>query len=96
MTALSPKEGTSVGDDGTLVAHRLHRHARHSRRLGQRVPRPLGPRPRRPLDGAVAPLPASNGVGVLARELAYLASHTSLQVTLQNGTEPFRGPLLPV
>jgi hypothetical protein len=45
---------------------------------------------------ALAPLPASNGVGDLARELSHLAAHTSFQVALQNGTEPFRGPLLPV
>jgi hypothetical protein len=43
-----------------------------------------------------AALPASNGVSDLARELHYLAAPTSFQVTLQNGAEPFRGPLLPV
>jgi S1-C subfamily serine protease len=44
---------------------------------------------------ALAPLAASNGVGDLGRELAYLAAHTSFAVTLATGTEPFRGPLLP-
>jgi len=44
---------------------------------------------------ALAPLAGSNGVGDIGRELAYLASHTSFAVTLANGTEPFRGPLLP-
>ncbi|MEA2292475.1 MAG: hypothetical protein QOE86_114 [Solirubrobacteraceae bacterium] len=46
---------------------------------------------------AIAPLPASNGVGDLARELAY--AHTFgdfASVGLVNGTEAFRGPLLPV
>ena len=43
----------------------------------------------------VAPVPASNGVGDLSKELQYLAAHTSFNVTLATGTEPFRGPLLP-
>ena len=44
----------------------------------------------------LAPAAGSNGVGDLSRELAYLAAHGSLGVTLANGTEAFRGPLLPV
>jgi hypothetical protein len=38
---------------------------------------------------AIAPLAASNGVGDVAHELAYLNAHTSMNVTLANGTEPF-------
>jgi hypothetical protein len=39
---------------------------------------------------AIAPLPASNGVGDLAHELAYLHAHTSFGgVNLVPGTEPF-------
>jgi hypothetical protein len=39
---------------------------------------------------AIAPLPASNGVGDLAHELAYLHAHTSFgAVNLVPGTEPF-------
>src|SRR6185503_17867290 len=38
---------------------------------------------------AIAPLAASNGVGDLAHELAYLNSHTSFSVSLAAGTEPF-------
>jgi hypothetical protein len=38
---------------------------------------------------AIAPLPASNGVGDIAHELAYLNAHTTLNVTLANGTVPF-------
>ncbi len=39
---------------------------------------------------ALAPLPASNGVGDLARELAYARAHSSFSgVQLANGTEPF-------
>ena len=44
----------------------------------------------------LAPAAGSNGVGDLSRELAYLGAHTSLGVSLANGTEAFRGPLLPV
>jgi hypothetical protein len=46
---------------------------------------------------AVAPLPASNGVGDLASELNYLHAHTSFTgVQLANGTQPFNGGKLPV
>jgi hypothetical protein len=39
---------------------------------------------------ALAPLPASNGVGDLSRELAYARAHSSFTgVQLANGTEPF-------
>jgi hypothetical protein len=39
---------------------------------------------------AVAPLPASNGVGDLSRELAYMHAHSSFAgVNLVAGTEPF-------
>jgi hypothetical protein len=44
----------------------------------------------------LAPLAGSNGVGDVARELPYLNSTGGFSVTLANGTEPFRGPLLPV
>jgi hypothetical protein len=43
----------------------------------------------------LAPKPAANGVGDLSRELAYLSSHGGPAITLANGTETFRGPLLP-
>jgi hypothetical protein len=43
----------------------------------------------------LAPLPASNGVGDLAKELAYMRSHSPLgDVQLVAGTEPFRANLL--
>jgi trypsin-like peptidase len=38
------------------------------------------------------PLPGTNGVGDLSRELAYLEAHSGMHVTLANGTEPFQGP----
>src|SRR5699024_6535792 len=44
---------------------------------------------------ALAPLPASNGIGDLAHELDYMRGHTTefSDVRLVEGTEPFRGPL---
>jgi hypothetical protein len=43
------------------------------------------------------PRPASNGVADLSRALAYMHANAAAQsgVQLANGTEPFRGPLLP-
>jgi hypothetical protein len=39
---------------------------------------------------AIAPIPASNGVGDLSRELAYMHAHSAFSgVTLVPGTEPF-------
>ncbi len=42
------------------------------------------------------PIPAGNGVGDLSRELAYANQHAGLGVQLALGTDPFRGPLLPL
>jgi hypothetical protein len=42
----------------------------------------------------VLPLPGTNGVGDLSRELAYANQHAALGIALAAGTEPFRGPLL--
>ena len=43
---------------------------------------------------AVAPLPASNGLGDLARELAFAQRHSGIPgLRLAHGTEPFRGLL---
>jgi hypothetical protein len=44
----------------------------------------------------IAPLAGSNGVGDVAREVAYMRAHGGPQATLANGTEAFRGPLLPI
>ena len=44
---------------------------------------------------ALAPLPASNGVSDLSRELAYMEANTTLDVTLAHGTEPYNGGRLP-
>jgi hypothetical protein len=42
---------------------------------------------------AIAPLPASNGVGDVGRELAYAQSHGHPGLQLVNGTEPFKAKL---
>lgn len=43
---------------------------------------------------AIAPLPASNGLGGLHRELDYAKQHSGIAgLRLVNGTEPFRGSL---
>jgi hypothetical protein len=43
---------------------------------------------------AVLPLPLSNGVGDLSRELAYANTHGVAGVQLVNGTQPFKGDLV--
>ena len=97
VTALSPKEGASLGDDGGGWSHTgLHRDAGDPGRLGQRVPQPHGPGARRAVDRRDR---AARGQQRRRRHrprAAYLTSNTSFAVTLANGTEPFRGPLLPV
>jgi hypothetical protein len=96
ITQLSPKEGYEVAQDGNGWSHQVATVTpgipgdsgsafidRQGRAFG--VLSTL----------ALAPIPASNGVGSLTRELQYLGAHTSFAVTLANGTEAFRGPLLP-
>jgi hypothetical protein len=95
ITLLSPKQGLSLGADGSGWNHPVYTVTpgipgdsgsafldRSGRALG--VLSTL----------ALAPLPASNGVGDLSRELAYLNRTTTLGVSLALGTVPFRGPLL--
>ena len=97
VSALSPKEGKSLGDDGGGWSHTVYT-------VTPGIPGDSGSafldRSGQALGVlstvALAPLAGSNGVGDLSRELAYLGAHSGLSVTLQNGTEPFRGPLLPV
>ena len=43
---------------------------------------------------AIAPLPASNGVGDIGKELAYAQAHGHPGLQLVNGTEPFKSKLL--
>jgi hypothetical protein len=42
---------------------------------------------------ALAPLPLSNGVGDIGREIAYARAHGFPDLTFVNGTEPFKGGL---
>ena len=97
VTALSPKEGTSLGDDGNGWSHTVYTATPgipgdSGSAFLDRSGQALGVLS----TVAIAPLAASNGVGDLSRELAYAAAHSRFDVTLQTGTEPFRGPLLPV
>ena len=73
ITVLSPKRGKSLGASGRrLDAPRLHRLARHPRRLRQRLHGRHGQRVRRPLARSRSPRsPRSNGVSDLRKALAY-------------------------
>jgi hypothetical protein len=95
ITALSPKQGISVGTDSGGWNHTVYT-------VTPGIPGDSGSAF---LDAqgkalgvlstvAIAPLPASNGVGDFSRELSYLNTKTSFSVTLATGTEPFRGPLI--
>ena len=96
IALLSPKEGLSLGQSGGGWTHAVYT-------VSPGVPGDSGSAFIDKLGRAfgtlstlaVAPLPASNGVGDLSRELAYARAHGA-DVTLATGTEPFRGPLLPV
>jgi hypothetical protein len=96
IAALSPKEGASLGDDGNGWSHTVYTATPgipgdSGSAFLDRSGQALGVLS----TVALAPLAGSNGVGDLSRELAYLGAHSSLSATLQTGTEPFRGPLLP-
>ena len=97
VTQLSPKQGKSVGDDGNGWSHTVYT-------VTPGIPGDSGSAF---LDAsgnalgvlstvAIAPLAASNGVGDVAKELAYANSTGGFGVTLAQGTEPFTGPLLPI
>jgi hypothetical protein len=97
ITQLSPKEGYGLQEAGNGWSHQV----------GTVTPGIPGDSGSAFLDKqgralgvlstlALAPIPASNGVGDITKELQYLAAHTSFGVTLAPGTEKFRGPLLPV
>jgi hypothetical protein len=96
VTALSPKEGISLGDQGAGWSHTCYT-------VSPGIPGDSGSAVLTN-DGkalgvltslAVAPLAGSNGVGDLSRELDYLNAHGGLgTVSLALGTEPFH-PLVP-
>ena len=95
ITQLSPKRGVSLGDDGNGWSHSVYT-------VTPGIPGDSGSAF---VDAngkalgilstvAIAPLPGSNGVGDVAKELAYLHGHTSFTAQLVNGTEPFNGSRL--
>jgi hypothetical protein len=98
VSQLSPKEGASLGSDANGWNHQLYT-------VTPGIPGDSGSAF---LDGAgkalgvlstvaIAPLAASNGVGDLSHELDWLKANTTFTgVTLALGTQPFRGPLLPL
>jgi hypothetical protein len=98
VTQLSPKEGYSLGSDSGGWNHQLYT-------VTPGIPGDSGSAF---IDKtgkafgvlstvAIAPLPASNGVGDLSHELTWMKANTSFTgVTLATGTEPFRGAILPV
>jgi hypothetical protein len=90
QTQFSPIRGTSLGDDGNGWSHNV---------IGFRpgIPGDSGSGFLNANGKAIgvlstisfAPVPASNGVGDLAHELAYMHAHTSLRATLVRGTQSF-------
>jgi len=91
VSTLSPKRGVNVGDDGNGWSHTVYTAT-------PGVPGDSGSGFLNASGKAIgvlstitlAPAAASNGVGDLAHELAYMRSHTNLRATLVLGTEPFR------
>ena len=92
ITALSPKQGTSLGTDGDGWSHTVYT-------VTPGIPGDSGSAF---LDSAgnalgtlstlqVLPFPGGNGVGDLAHELAYAQTHGMPGVALALGTEPFEG-----
>jgi hypothetical protein len=97
VTQLSPKQGKSLGDDGNGWTHTVYT-------VTPGIPGDSGSAFLNAQGQAlgvlstvaIAPLAGSNGVGDVAKELAYLNSTGGFSVTLATGTEAFRGPLLPI
>jgi hypothetical protein len=97
VTTLSPKEGTSLGDDGGGWSHNVFTVSpgipgdsgsafldRDGKALGVLSTLQL------------APAVGSNGVGDVAKEIAYMKANGGPVADLAPGTETFRGPLLPL
>jgi len=97
IAALSPKTGISLGDAGNGWSHNVFT-------VTPGVPGDSGSAFLDPSGRALgvlstlqlAPLVGANGVGNLAKELAYLNSHTSIGAQLALGTEPFTPNKLPL
>jgi hypothetical protein len=97
VTQLSPKTGVSLGDAGTGWSHSVYT-------VSPGIPGDSGSAF---LDStgkalgilstlAIAPIPGSNGVGDLAKELAYMHANTTMAAQLALGTQPFNGSQLPL
>ncbi len=95
LTALSPKQGVSLGDYGSGWERDVYTAT-------PGIPGDSGSA-FMTADGKalgvlstlqLAPLAGGNGVGDLAKELAYAHTHGVANVQLANGTEKFTGPLL--
>jgi len=95
ISQLSPKRGVSLGDDGNGWSHTVYT-------VTPGIPGDSGSAF---VDAsgkalgvlstvAIAPLAGSNGVGDLAKELAYLHAHTGINAQLALGTQPFNGSRL--
>jgi hypothetical protein len=97
VTQLRPKQGKSLGDDGNGWTHTVYT-------VTPGIPGDSGSAFLNAQGQAlgvlstvaIAPLAGSNGVGDVAKELAYLNWTGGFNVTLATGTEAFRGPLLPI
>lgn len=97
ITLLSPKTGISLGDSGGDWSHSVLT-------VSPGVPGDSGSAFLDSEGNALgvlstlqlAPLTGSNGVGNLARELAYLHAHTAIDARLAPGTQPFNGNRLPL
>jgi hypothetical protein len=97
VTQLSPKEGYSLGDGGGGWTHTVYTAT-------PGIPGDSGSA-FLSKDGAalgvlstvaIAPVTGSNGVGDIAKELAYMHANSSFSgVSLALGTEPFKGGPLP-
>jgi hypothetical protein len=95
IEVLKPKQGKSLGDDGNGWSHTVYT-------VTPGIPGDSGSA-FLDKDGkalgvlstvAIAPLAGSNGVGDIAKELAYAQQYSGISgLTLVNGTEPFK-PLL--
>jgi hypothetical protein len=96
ITQLSPKEGFSLGASGGGWTHQVYTvtpgiPGDSGSAFVDRQGRAFGVLSTLQL----APLVGANGVSDVSRMIAYMESHGGPDVTLANGTEPFRGPLLP-
>jgi hypothetical protein len=97
VTQLSPKEGLSIGVSNGGWTHEVYT-------VTPGIPGDSGSAFFNGTGKAfgvlsvleIAPTPAANGVADLSRALNYLQANGGPGVTLANGTEPFRGPILPL